>query len=140
MTREVLTVKEGIPLKEAAGILAKMRIHGMPVVDEEGKVIGILTESDFFIKDSSNIYLPTFLEFVNKDQTREVSSSDMEKIKKIKTVKDIMTYDCETVDPDLPVAELVYLFKKNNFNSFPVVDDQKKLVGIVSIFDIIKLL
>ncbi|HEX7586265.1 MAG TPA: CBS domain-containing protein [Patescibacteria group bacterium] len=140
MTKDAVVVKEETPLKEAAGILAKMHIHGMPVVEEGRKLIGIITESDFFMKDSSNIYLPTFLDFVSKGQVGEISSAETEKMKKITTVKDIMTYDCETVEPDLPVASLVYLFKEKNFNSFPVADAEKNLLGIVSIFDIIKLL
>ena len=140
MTKDVITVSEDTPLKEAAGILAKMHIHGMPVVGEGKKLLGIITESDFFMKDSSNIYLPTFLDFVNEGQTPKADSKETEKIKKITKVKDIMTYDCETVEADMPVASLVYLFKEKNFNSFPVVDEQRKLVGMVSVFDIIKLL
>ena len=56
MTLEVFTVGKDTPLKDAAGLLAKFRIHAMPVVDGQNKVVGIISESDFFTKDSSNIY------------------------------------------------------------------------------------
>ena len=48
MTQDVITVSKETPLKEAAGLLAKFRVHGLPVVDGNKKVVGIVTESDFF--------------------------------------------------------------------------------------------
>jgi CBS domain-containing protein len=140
MTKEVITVSIDTALKEAAGILAKFRIHGLPVVDENKKVVGIATESDFFTKDASNIFLPTFLEFLSKkgtDLSEEMGSSEVGNKTKI---SDIMTTDCFTVQPDLPVAQLIEYFQEKNFNSVPVVDDQGFLVGIVSVMDVIKLL
>ena len=56
MTQDVITVSKETPLKEAAGLLAKFRVHGLPVVDGNKKVVGIVTESDFFTKDASNIF------------------------------------------------------------------------------------
>jgi len=140
MTKNVITANEEMSLKEAAGLLAKFRVHGLPVVDEANKIVGIVSESDFFTKDSSNIFLPTFLAFVNDmkpDSSNEALSADMEKKTKI---ADIMTRECFTVQPDLPVEQLIQFFKEKNFNSMPVVDGQGALIGIVSIMDIIKLL
>lgn len=142
MTKEVITVKKSTTLGEAAGILAKLRIHGMPVVDDEKKVIGIITESDFFTKDSSNVYLPTFLNFtfMNKtpgDLKEKLGQTSTEQTTK---VENIMTENCKTVRPDFPVQELVALIKESNFNTFPVTDEKGTLCGIVTVMDVIKLL
>lgn len=140
MTKEVISVKKDTPLKEAAGLLAKFRIHGFPVVDNSNKVVGIITESDFFTKDASNIYLPTFLDFIRNGNANIPRGVDSKEIEKKTKIEDIMTSECLTVKPDLEVEQLIQLFKENNYNSLPVVDDQDVLTGIVTIMDVIKLL
>lgn len=140
MTKQVITVKKDTPLIEAAGILAKFQIHAVPVVNDENKIEGIITESDFFTKDSSNIYLPTFQEIVKKDPNTAKEMISKSEIEKATRVEDIMTKDCQTVKADLLLKELIELFKESNFNTFPVVDDKGTLIGIVTIIDIIKLL
>jgi CBS domain-containing protein len=140
MTKEVISVKKKTSLKEAAGILAKMRIHGMPVVDDKEKVIGVITESDFFTKDSSNIFLPTFLDFINKEKADLNENDDSSDLDQKSEVEDIMTSECETVPPELSLDDLILMFKTKNYNSFPVVDERNVLVGIVTIMDVIRLL
>ena len=139
MTREVITVKKETPLKEAAGILAKLRIHGMPVTDDNNKIEGIITESDFFMKDNSNIYLPTFFEFIKKGGAYASKGINTEQLDKISKVKDIMTGDCVTINSNASVEQLVHLFQEKKFNSLPVVNDEGLLMGIVTIMDVIKL-
>jgi CBS domain-containing protein len=140
MTREVITVKKDTPLKEAAGLLAKLRIHGIPVIDDANKIVGIITESDFFTKDSSNIYLPTFLDFIKGEPVDAEKGIDRAVLEQKTKVADIMTEECLTVKPELYLEQLIGLFKENNFNSFPVVDDSGVLVGIITVMDVIKLL
>jgi CBS domain-containing protein len=140
MMREVITVKKETPLQEAAGLLAKFRIHGFPVVDEENKVIGIVTESDFFTKDSSNIFLPTFLQFIKSENLKNPPEVDSREVEKKTKVEDIMTKDCFTVQPETTIEELIQYCKEKNFNSFPVTNGQRILVGIVTVMDVIKLL
>jgi CBS domain-containing protein len=140
MIREVITVNKETSLQEAAGILAKFRIHGFPVVEDDNKVIGIITESDFFTKDSSNIFLPTFLRFIRSEKMKNQREVDSKEIEKKTKVEDIMTKDCFTVQPETTVEELIQYCKEKNFNSFPVTNEQGILVGIVTIMDVIKLL
>jgi len=140
MTKEVIAVKKDTSLKEAAGLLAKFRIHGLPVVDYDNKVVGIITESDFFTKDSSNIYLPTFLDFIRGGQAEVPAGMNSKEAEQKTKVEDIMSSDCYTAQPDLTVEELIQSFKEKSFNSMPVVDHQGTLVGIVTIMDVIKLL
>ena len=142
MTKEVVAVRKDTSLREAAGFLAKFRIHGMPVVDVENKVIGIITESDFFTKDSTNIYLPTFLDFVftKKMPANEQDKNNIDNFEQTTKVENVMTENCKTVMPNMPVKEFVDLVKETNFNTFPVADECGVLIGIVTVMDVIKLL
>jgi CBS domain-containing protein len=140
MTKDVISVHKDTQLTEAAGILAKFRIHGLPVVDNANKVVGIITESDFFTKDSSNIYLPTFLDFVRNGDVNSPRNLDSQEIEKKTKIKDIMTERCLTIQPGTTIEKLITIFKENNFNSVPVTNEQGILVGIVTIMDVIKLL
>jgi CBS domain-containing protein len=140
MAKEVITVTEETTLKEAAGLLAKFRIHGLPVVDASNKLIGIVTEGDFFTKDASNIFLPTFLDFIKSNDSSAANFAQTEEIEKMSTVGDIMTKDCFFVSPDQSIDTLIAQIKEKSFNSMPVVDGAGTLVGIVSIMDVIKLL
>jgi len=140
MTLEVISVKKDAPLKEAAGLLAKLRIHGMPVIDGENKVVGVITESDFFSKDASNIYLPTFLDFIKGEPNEAKIGNDNADLDQTTKVADIMTEKCLTVKPDLSVKELIKIFKETSFKTIPVADEGGVLVGIVTVMDVIKLL
>ena len=71
MTKEVMSVKEEAPISEIAEIMSKNKIHALPVVDDENKVLGIITETDFFTKDSSNmVYMPSLIDFINKGKIK----------------------------------------------------------------------
>lgn len=144
MTKEVITVQKNTAIEKAAELLTKLRIHGMPVINADNKVIGIITESDFFTKDSSSTHLPTFLNFnfMNKepdDMNEKLNQIGLGEKQTIR-VADIMTENCQTVKFDLPVQDLVILIKESNFNTFPVIDDSGTLSGIVTVADVIKLL
>lgn len=142
MTRNVISVNPETSLREAASFFAKFCIHGMPVVDSKNKIVGFITESDFFIKDSSNIFLSEFLGFVRSEKgntTKNDGKKGGEK-KLDGIVQDIMTAECFTVKEDLPIEKLVYMFKEKKFNSIPIVDENNVLIGIVTIMDVIKLL
>lgn len=134
MTQDVVTVGENVSLKEAAGIFASRRVQGLPVVDENKKLIGIVTESDFINKEASDVYGPAFRQLISGEQSEmaeEVSGGK---------VSDIMTVGCQTVSPEMNLEDLLTLFKEKDYNSLPVVDESGTLLGIVSHMDIIKLL
>lgn len=142
MTEEVVTVGEDMPIPQVAGIVSQKRIHGVPVVDKEGKVSGIITETDFFKKDSSNLlYLPQMIDFVKSGKMNNIDDKD-DALKAIVqgTAKDIMTKNCMTVRPETSIEEFISLVKVNGFNTFPVTNESGVLVGIVTVFDMIKMI
>lgn len=141
MTKDVVSVGVDNEMAEVAKILTEKRIHGVPVVEEK-KVIGIITETDFFVGTEHSLYLPSFIEFVKKfklsNDTLDFRKNELKNILKAKAA-DIMTNDCVTIDPEGDIEELFEIFKKRGFHTVPVVDGNKNLCGIVTLADVIAL-
>lgn len=140
MTSTVISVGPDEPLQKVAALLTENRIHGVPVVDG-GNVLGIITETDFFTKDSSNIYLPSYIDFMRKMRvSSEMSGSRREMVDRLMQAKakDIMSSPCQTVSETLPVKDLIKKFKETGWSVFPVVNDRSALIGIVAIADVLK--
>ncbi len=140
MTVSVISVGLEEPLQRVASLLTEHRIHGVPVLDA-GKISGIITETDFFTKDSSNIYLPSYIDFMRKMRVAsEMSGSRREMVDRLMQAKakDIMSVPCQTVSENMPLRELVGKFKETGLSVFPVVDSTDHMVGIVAIADVLK--
>jgi CBS-domain-containing membrane protein len=141
MTKEVISVKKDTPIVEIAKTLSDKRIHAVPVVDEHQKVIGIITETDFFSKDPSNFtYLPTLIDFVKSGRIRDTEDDGAVKAVVNATANDIMTSPCITIYKDSEAQEFLKLVNQHKFNTIPVVDNYGVLVGIITVVDVLKLL
>ena len=108
MTSNVCTIRPDAGAQEAAQLLSQKRISGLPVVNPDGKIIGIVTEADIISK-------------VNREGLR---------------VADIMSHEVITVDEETSVSEIASLLTKRRIKRVPVVQ-KDKLVGIVSRADIV---
>jgi CBS domain-containing protein len=142
MTQDAISVHEDVPISEIAEIISSKRIHGVPVVDNDNKVIGIITETDFFSKDSANmVYMPSLIDFMNRGKLN-YTEEEKEVIKEVLNAKakDIMTSKCENISPDMELEDFIKLIKEKSFNSYPVTDENGFLLGIMTIADAIKLL
>lgn len=142
MSKTVVSVQPEMKLSEVAEIIFKQKIHGVPVVND-GKIVGIITETDFFTKDSENIFLPTYLEFIEKNNAKgSFSKQEQEKIDKLLDIraKDIMNEGCLTIFQDMELQQLVDFFRTSNYKTLPVTDEKEELVGIVTRSDMIGLL
>jgi len=134
MTKDVITVKEATGIKEAAALLVNNRITSMPVVDDQGSIIGIVALSNIL-----DVFLPDFvslvdIDFVKDYGTLELSPEDVNKIASMYVGK-VMTKDVCTVEEECSLVRALSMFEKHNIRALPVVKD-KKLVGIVSTVDI----
>ena len=135
MTKEVISVDPEAPLFEAAKILADHNFNGMPVVDKENKLIGILTQYDF-------IHLPT-LQKILKDmnvlgQDKSHFKKEFKDIIALK-VKDAMNTEPLALRDDASYDEAVKTFREHHrVNPIPVINKEGKVVGVVSRYDIIK--
>ena len=142
MTKKVICVDQEMPLIKAAGILLNHNFNGLPVVNSEKTVIGILTDYDLTIKGSM-MHLPTFLKLLNEfkiyKRDKKLIKDDIKKILGMK-VKDAMNPDPLLINENASLEELGKIFSEHHrVNPIPVVSGQNKIVGIVSRFDLIKL-
>lgn len=142
MTKDVVSVGPETGISEVAEILSSRRFHGVPVV-ENNKILGILTETDFFTKDKANIFLPSYIDFLKG--TEVIDNLPREKRQKVEKLfgvkaKDIMTADCITVKKDMELGDLIDFYKKTKLTTVPVVDENGCLIGIVTLADVIELI
>lgn len=140
MTKDVISVTVDTKVNEVANILTEKRIHGVPVVDENKKVIGIVTETNFFAKVDGDMYLSKFVKKVEENKLPDVASLKKdEEIDSETKVIQIMTESCVTVDENMDTDNLFEVFRKKGYHTIPVADENGRLTGIVSIADIIKM-
>ncbi|CAH2214999.1 CBS domain-containing protein [Tepidibacter aestuarii] len=139
MTTDVVVVKQDSTIKEIAEIFLKNRIGGVPVVDEENKIVGIISETDIIQKEK-NVNVPSFINilqgYIFFDSFKEVE----EDIRKIAAYKasDIMSKEVMTVREDDSVEYVANEMIKRSINRVPVVDDNNYIKGIICRYDLIK--
>jgi CBS domain-containing protein len=134
MTRDVVFADINTPMKDVAQTLGSHGISGLPVVDLEGKVVGVISEKDFLrhmgVKDKM-----TFMAFVaerlNEPWCVDESMGE-------RPAGDMMTSPAVTIDENKPIIEIATLFKEKNINRAPVVNQNGELVGLVSRTDIVE--
>ncbi len=138
MTAAVITVKKETSLTALAGILAKNHINGVPVVDEEGLLIGIICESDLIRKDKK-LHIPTVVALFDAVFYLESSKKLEKEIQLINatTVEELFTRKVITVDAKTPVDEIATIMTRKKIYTIPVMDGNR-MVGIVGKADVIR--
>lgn len=138
MTREVVSVHSETPLLDVAKVLAEHNFDGVPVVDNDNKLIGIVTEYDLINKTSA-VHLPTLQVILkNLPQFKREEAHFQEEILNLK-VNDIMNKDPLTLPPDTLYDEVIKLFREHHrVNPIPVVDADHKVLGVISRFDVLR--
>ena len=140
MTKDIVTVTPETEIVQAAGILLKNRINGLPVVDNTGKLVGILCQSDLIVQQK-RIPVPslfTLLEsYVSLSSVKRIDK-EVEKIAAI-TVKQAMTANPVTISPETEIEDIAGLMVDRKYHTLPVVDGGR-LVGIIGKEDVLKTL
>ena len=134
MTRDVETVAPDTPLKEAAGILARRGISGLPVVDGDGVVVGVLSEADVLVKEGGRPpqhggLLAWLLEPADPGLSAKLAAT---------TAGEAMTSPPLTIGAGRPVREAATRMLEDGVNRLPVVDADGRLVGIVTRADLVR--
>lgn len=139
MTRDVITVTESTSVRELAEILVKHRINGCPVLDDQGFVIGIVTEKDLIYQEAS-LHLPTATALLDAVIFLESQKAVEAQIRKFagSTVGDICTRDVVTVSDETSVRDMADLMTQQRIHTLPVVDEEMRLHGIVGRADIVR--
>ena len=138
MTPEVITVTQSTSIKELADLFIKNKVNGFPVLDENGELIGIVTEKNL-IEQNKNLHIPTVIALFDAVIYLESEKKFEEEVKRFNAtqVKDIYTSNVITVSANADIHEIASLMATKGVHSIPVVED-KKILGIIGKLDIIK--
>jgi CBS domain-containing protein len=130
MTEGVVSVRPDASLREAASVLVEHGISGLPVIDEEGAVVGVLSETDIVMKASGGTQRSGYLTWL--------FDSDLAGEKVVaETTSQAMSSPAVTIAPNRTVHEAARLMIEDRVNRLPVVQDGK-LVGILTRSDIVR--
>jgi CBS-domain-containing membrane protein len=140
MTERVLTVAPDTPVAHVARLLREKHISGAPVVDQQGRVVGIVTEIDL-IKRHARVHMPIYLPFLDSPIFLEDPRRYQEDVRRVlgTNAEEIMTRKVRTASPDTNVEDLATMMVEERANPIPILDAEGALVGIVSHTDIVHL-
>jgi len=138
MVKKVITIQKDASVEELSELLVKNRNSGVPVLDSDGKLVGIATEGDLIIKDS-DLHFPRYFKLLDSIIYLESLNKFKKSLKKFlgTKVEDVMTAEIKTVKEDTLVGEAANIMIKYNINRVPVLDSKDELVGIVTRADIV---
>jgi CBS domain-containing protein len=138
MTREVIIVHPDTPVVDIAREMLQHNISGIPVVDRDGHLVGIVTEADLVVRNA-NVHFPTFLQILDARIYLTSTRHFEEELRRaLGTVAaDVMTRQVETVKPDDEITVAATLMAEKRLNPIPVLDNGR-LCGIISRSDIIR--
>ncbi len=132
MTRNVISVSKFDSIMNVANILTEKNISGLPVVDKEMKVIGIITQADILS------IVGVSREHTFKDLLKYMLGEPLPHRKLGDLVGDIMTSPALTIKPLANIAEAVKIMDEKRIRRLTVVDDGNTLIGILTRADILK--
>ena len=138
MTDKVITVTKSTSIKELSELFIQHKVNGFPVLDENGKLIGIVTEKNL-IEQGKNLHIPTVIALFDAVIYLESGKKFEDEVKRFNAtqVGDIYTSSVVTISPDTGIHEIASLMSEKGVHSIPVVEN-KKIWGIVGKLDIIK--
>jgi CBS domain-containing protein len=140
MTREVITISPEADITEAVKILLETGINGLPVVDDKGRLVGILCQSDL-VRMQKSLPIPSL--FTLLDGFVPLSSSALmeAEVKRIAAskVSDAMSTKVVTVAPEMTIDEIAALMVDKKFHTLPVTQDGT-ILGVVGKKDVLKTL
>lgn len=141
MTLEPVAVKRSDSVETVLKLLEEKHISGLPVVDDRGQVVGVVSEADLLFKEKP-IRMPLYLTFLDSIIYLEPLDKFKQQLKKSLGifVADVMTSKPITIFPNAPVSQAAELMLAKSINRLPVVDETARLVGIVTRNDLLKAL
>ncbi|MFD7815488.1 CBS domain-containing protein [Streptomyces sp. NPDC059785] len=137
MKTDVVRAQYGTPFKEVARLLAGHRISGLPVVDEDDKVIGVISETDLMVRQAQ---IPDPCEPKRRSRLAELTRGAKKQAAKGKarTAGQLMTEPPVTVHADNTIVEAARVMARRRVERLPVLDEEDRLVGIVTRRDLLQ--
>ncbi len=139
MNKKVITIKKDASIKELSELLVDNKISGVPVLDENNDLVGIVSEGDIIVQNS-DLHFPRYFKLLDGIIYLESLNKFKRSLEKhlATKVEDIMTVKVKTVDEDTPINEIADIMLDSRVNRLPVMDKNNKLVGIITRADIVK--
>lgn len=139
MTHNPIMVNPQTPLKEAIQILAEKRISGLPVINDAGKLVGIISETDLMWQETG-VTPPAYIMFLDSViylQNPATYDRDLHKALG-QTVGEVMSKNPLTINLDKPIKEAAKMIQEHKVHRLPVLDSTGKVIGILTRGDIIR--
>lgn len=138
MATPELTVRRETSVTEAARLLLDRHLSGVPVVDEDNRLLGMVTQRDLVAKHA-HVHLPVFVGILGYVAPFQLpgSGEEVERVLAV-TVEDLMETDVETVDTGATVDDVATIMVDKGVDPLAVVEDGR-LAGVVSMADVIRL-
>lgn len=139
MSHDPIMVSPQTPLKEAIKILAERRISGLPVVDDAGKLVGVISETDLLWQETG-VKPPVYIMFLDSVIYLENPARHDRELHKAlgQTVEEVMSGDPVTVKPDQPLRQAAKLMQEKSIRRLAVTDEAGKVIGILTPGDIVR--
>lgn len=129
MSTHVIAVRQNAPYKELAAALREQRVSAFPVIDDDNKVIGVVSEADLLTKEALDVSLRGGLSGLARQRDRSKANAV--------TAAGLMTTPPVTIGPDEPVTDAARLMYSRRVKRLPVVSGDGRLIGIVSRSDVL---
>ncbi len=135
MTRNVITVTSDTPISEVARLLVEHGISGLPVVDAQGRVIGVVSEGDVLVREAGHVPSRRPLaRLLRKDRAAKAVKEKIEAEK----AGELMTSPAMTLEAYRTLRHAAEIMTSRKVNRLPVVDADGKLLGIVTRADLVR--
>jgi len=134
-----VTVSPDTSVEDVVGTLREHALPGVPVVDGDGRCVGIVTEADLVLPDDQgDLHLPHYINLFGGTVFLEPLGRFEQRLRKAfaSNAADMMTSEPDTVAPDTSVQEAALLIHRFGHNRLPVVEDGR-LVGVVTRLDVL---
>jgi CBS domain-containing protein len=128
MSTHVIAVRRSAPYKEMAAMLHEQRVSAFPVLDDDNKVVGVVSEADLLTKEALEGTVPRTLLSRQERVRKQVNAL---------TAADLMTTPPVTIGPDEPVTRAARLMFDRRVKRLPVVGDDGRLIGILTRSDVL---
>jgi len=129
MSTHVIAARRNASYKEMAAMLRNQRVSAFPVIDDDNRVIGVVSETDLLTKEALEGTVPRTLQSLTRQRVRSQVNGV--------TAADLMTKPAVTIGPDETVAHAARLMYSRRVKRLPVVSDDGTLIGIVTRSDVL---
>lgn len=139
MTKKVFSVEKGTPVREIYKLFLENNIMGVPVVDKDGLVAGMVTERDLAVREEE-IKTPASVNLLGSVvwlEDMDAYNAGLRK-KMGQLAVDVMSSPAKTLREDTPIGDVIEFMDKEGINRVPIIDLNNRLCGIVTRTDIIR--